>query len=202
MYFEDNVGVIVNLKREGKGLTTDQKPLSVETANGNSNGIASGGAMKGNNGSTPDPRFAFDGLQPPLPWLDGLVFSNPRNLQAHSHFMGLQHPRPMSGMGTTHGFMNRIWLAVDNKYKPRGRDIGFFGYGNENMDGLNELNNNPRAKSSKNQKGLAPITTKGQNVQSNGSNDEEKIDLESDEEIPFSTSQHTTACILEGKYFF
>ncbi|KAJ9697310.1 hypothetical protein PVL29_009210 [Vitis rotundifolia] len=66
--------------------------------------------------------------------------------------MGLQHPRPMSGMGTTHGFMNRMylnklygqygntvrsglgfgsnaydsrtnrcsWLAIDNKYKPRG----------------------------------------------------------------------------------
>ena len=70
------------------------------------------------------------------------------------------------------------------------------------MDGLNELNNGPRAKSSKNQKGLAPVTAKGQNVQSNGSNDEEKIDLELDEEIPFSTSQDTTACILEGKYFF
>ena len=47
-------------------------------------------------------------------------------------------------------------MVVDNKYKPRGRDVGFFGYGNENMDGLNELNNGPRAKSSKNQKGLAP----------------------------------------------
>ena len=112
----------------------------------------------------------------------------------------------MSGMGTAHGFMNRMypnklygqygntvrsglgfgsnaydsrtngrsWLAVDNKYKPRGRGVGFFGYGNENMDGLNELNNGPRAKSSKNQKGLAPVTAKGQNVQSNGSNDEEK----------------------------
>ena len=121
---------------------------------------------------------------------------------------GLQHPRPMSGMGTAHahGFMNRMypnkiygqygnsvrnglgfgpnaydsrtngrsWLALDNKYKPRGRGVGFFGYGNENMDGLNELNRGPRAKSSKNQKGLAPVTTKDQNVQSNGSNEEEK----------------------------
>ncbi|RVW23198.1 hypothetical protein CK203_099545 [Vitis vinifera] len=177
MYFEDNVGVIVNPKREGKGSTADQKPLFVETADGNSNGIASGGAMKRNNGFAPDPRFAFDGLRPPLPWLDGLVFSYPRpvtstsitssisnannvtalrNLQPYSHFMSLQHPRPMSDMGTAHGFMNRIWLVVDNKYKPRGRDVGFFGYGNENMDGLNELNNGPRAKSSKNQKGFAP----------------------------------------------
>ena len=53
MYFEDNVGVIVNPKREGKGSTADQKPLFVETADGNSNGIASGGAMKRNNGFAP-----------------------------------------------------------------------------------------------------------------------------------------------------
>ena len=50
------------------------------------------------------------------------------------------------------------WLALDNKYKPRGRVVGFFGYGNENMHGLNELNRGPRAKSSKNQKELAPVT--------------------------------------------
>ncbi|CBI35312.3 unnamed protein product, partial [Vitis vinifera] len=134
MYFEDNVGVIVNPKREGKGSTADQKPLSVETADGNSNGIASGRAMKRNNGvpvsGYQDPRFAFDGLRPPLPWLDGLVFSYPRpmtstsitssisnannvtalrNLQPYSHFMGLQHPIPMSDMGTAHGFMNRMY---------------------------------------------------------------------------------------------
>ena len=53
MYFEDNAGVIVNPKGEGKGSAADQKPLSVETADGNSNGIASGGAMKANNGSAP-----------------------------------------------------------------------------------------------------------------------------------------------------
>lgn len=112
----------------------------------------------------------------------------------------------MSGMGTAHGFMNRMypnkiygqygnnvrsglgfgsngydsrangrsWLALDNKYKPRGRGAGFFGYGNENMDGFNELNRGPRAKSSKNQKGFAPVTAKGQNVQSNGSIEEDK----------------------------
>lgn len=120
-------------------VAADQKPLSVETANGNPNGLASGGPIKGNNGSAPmkptyqstpfssngsygrgalpggvpasgyqDPRFGFDGLRSPLPWLDGPVFSDPRpvtstsitstisnanngpasrNLRPHSHFM-------------------------------------------------------------------------------------------------------------------
>ncbi|KAF8403988.1 hypothetical protein HHK36_012098 [Tetracentron sinense] len=68
----------------------------------------------------------------------------------------------------------RGWLAVDSKYKPKGRGNGFFGYGNENMDGLNELNRGPRAKGFKNQKGFAPITlaVKGQNLFSNGNNNE------------------------------
>ncbi|XP_058007514.1 YTH domain-containing protein ECT4 isoform X2 [Hevea brasiliensis] len=60
------------------------------------------------------------------------------------------------------------WLAVDSKYKPRGRDNGYFGYRNDSIDGLNELNRGPRAKGFKNQKGFAPVTlvVKGQNVPS------------------------------------
>ena len=44
----------------------------------------------------------------------------------------------------------RAWFAVDNKFKNKSRGNGFLGYGNENMDGLNELNRGPRAKASKN----------------------------------------------------
>ena len=70
----------------------------------------------------------------------------------------------------------RGWLAVDSKYKPRGRSSGFSGYGNENIDGLNELNRGPRAKSSKNQKGFTPVplAVKGQNIPLDGTNDDEK----------------------------
>ncbi|KAJ4724010.1 evolutionarily conserved C-terminal region 2 [Melia azedarach] len=179
-----------------------------------------------------DPRYSVDGMRSPIPWLDGPVISDPRpvanntfnssianvnnvassrnqNYRPNSHYMGLHHPRPMSGMGTAQGFMNvnrmypnklygqygntfrsgmgygsngydlrtngRGWLAVDGKYKSRGRG-GYFGYGNENMDGLNELNRGPRAKGSKNQKGSAPVAlaVKEQNVPANGTTDEEK----------------------------
>lgn len=236
----------------------DQAPLSVDNANGNSNGIVNGGGVKGNNGPAPvrpttyqnssfnangsygrgaqnayqDPRFGFDGVRSPIPWLDGPIFSDGQhrpltstaitssmsngngaasrnqNLRPHSHLMGLQNPRPMSGMGTASGYMNRMypnklygqygstyrsgygygsnaydsrnngrgWLSVDSKYKPRGRGNGFYGYGNENMDGLNELNRGPRAKSSKNQKGFTPIAlaVKGQNIPLSGTDEAEK----------------------------
>ncbi|KAK6803170.1 hypothetical protein RDI58_000954 [Solanum bulbocastanum] len=39
-------------------------------------------------------------------------------------------------------------MVVDNRFKPRGRGNSFYGYGNENMDGLNELNKGPRDKAS------------------------------------------------------
>lgn len=86
-----------------------------------------------------------------------------------------------SGMGFGyHGYdsrtSGRTWLAVDNKYKPRGRNVGYYGYGNENMDGLNELNRGPRAKGSKNQKSFVPgaLAVKGQNLPTNVTGDEEK----------------------------
>ena len=84
----------------------EQKPLPVETANANSNGVANGGTVKGNNGSAAikpshqrsfnsnnsygrgaplgsipasgyrDPRYGFDGFRSPIPWLDGSMFSD------------------------------------------------------------------------------------------------------------------------------
>ena len=85
--------------------------------------------------------------------------------------MVLHHPGPMSGIDTTHGFINRMypnklygqygnsfksgmgfgfngydlqtnekgWLAADNKYRPRGRGNGRFGFGNDNMNSFDEL---------------------------------------------------------------
>lgn len=242
-------------------VAADQKPLPVEAANGN--GVTNGGNAKGNNGAAPvkpayqnsfgsnasyergampgrgptsgyqDPRFVFDGVRSPIPWLDAPQFSDgqPRPVSSttitssisagnngaasrnqtyrpNSQYMGLQHPRPMPALGPTHGFINRMypnklygqygntvrsgmgygthgydsrtngraWLAVDSKYKTRGQSGGYFGYGNENMDGLNELNRGPRAKGNKNQKGFAPtaLAVKGQNIPVNLSTDEEK----------------------------
>jgi hypothetical protein len=174
-----------------------------------------------------DSRSGFDGVKSPNPWLDGSMFSDGRswpvtstsshvsnapasrsqNFRLHSH--GLHQQRPMSSMGTTNGYTNRIypnklydqygstfrtgfgfgsnaydsrtyghgWLSFDNKYKPRGRSSGFFDYGNENIDGMNELNRGPRAKGSRDQKGFvttAPLAVKGQNIPLNGTDVDEK----------------------------
>ncbi|KAK9157701.1 hypothetical protein Scep_004275 [Stephania cephalantha] len=76
--------------------------------------------------------------------------------------------------GLTSRTSGRGWFSVDSKYKPKGRGNGFFGYGNENMDGLNELNKGPRARASKNQKVFAPVTlaVKGQIVPLNAKSEE------------------------------
>ncbi|PNY08947.1 cipk1 interacting protein ect2 [Trifolium pratense] len=215
-------------------VAADQKPLSVESANGNSNAGTNGASAKGRTPTSgyQDPRFGFDGVRSPIPWLDAPIFSDgqPRpasstaisssissgnngtasrnqNYRPNSQYMGLHHPRPIPAMGATPGFINRLypsklygqygntvrsgmgygshgydsrtngraWLAVDNKYKTRGRSGGYFGYGNENTDGLNELNRGPRAKGGKNQKVFAPtvLAVKGQNLPEN-TVDEEK----------------------------
>ncbi|XP_011025120.1 PREDICTED: uncharacterized protein LOC105126076 [Populus euphratica] len=234
---------------------TDQKPLPVETAKENSNGIANGVDVKGSNGAVPykpkyqnsygrggftkglpasgykDLKSRFDRLQPDIPLLDTSVISNGlyknteisssfskagnapssrnHNFHQNSHFMGWQHPALSSGVGSTHGYMNRMypnkfygqygngfrsgmgfgsggynaginghgWLAIDSKYKPKGRGNGYFGYHNDSIDGLNELNRGPRAKGYfKNLKGFVPATVavKGQSMPSSDTNVEEK----------------------------
>ncbi|CAA2955030.1 YTH domain-containing family 2 [Olea europaea subsp. europaea] len=179
-----------------------------------------------------DPIFLFDGSRSPIPWLDGPVtgssltssisngngLPSSRNQNFRPHLMGLHHPRPMSGMNTANGYINRMYpnklygqygntyrsgfgygsnvydsrtngrgyIAVDSKYKPRGRGNGFYGYGSESVDGLNELNRGPRTKSSKNQKGVMEVAPAGkvQNTLLNGTADieEEKSSVAPDRE--------------------
>ncbi|CAL1382264.1 unnamed protein product [Linum trigynum] len=65
-------------------------------------------------------------------------------------------------------------MVVDNKYKSKCR-----GYGNENIDGLSELNRGPRAKSFKNHKEIATGTeaaVEGQNIPATETNIEEKFE--------------------------
>ncbi|XP_051132069.1 YTH domain-containing protein ECT4-like [Andrographis paniculata] len=76
-----------------------------------------------------------------------------------------------SGMGYgSYGYDSRAngrgWMAVDSKYKPKGRGNGSYNYNIEGIDGLNELNRGPRAKISKNQKGFTPValSVKGQTI--------------------------------------
>ncbi|KAL6008150.1 hypothetical protein ACLOJK_033656 [Asimina triloba] len=235
---------------------THQTSLPVETGKGNNNRNSSGN-LNGNKGSVPlmpinpnssltmnashgsaqqggfaasgyqDPRFGFDGIRSPVPWLDGPFFSDGQSIAATSgpfsstvpsarnqnvcpppHLMGLHSPRP-SGMGPTPGFMNRMygnnriygqagnvirtglgfgsngyetranghgWLAVDNKNRLRGR--GNLNYGNENIDGLNELSKGPRAGRFKNQKGFlsnVTLAVRGQNLPSNVNSEEQSL---------------------------
>ncbi|XVE70349.1 hypothetical protein DITRI_Ditri10aG0065500 [Diplodiscus trichospermus] len=70
----------------------------------------------------------------------------------------------------------RGWLAADSKYKPRRRGNGYFCSGNDNMDGLNELNRGPRAKWPKNQEGATHVITavNGRSIPTDGTNAEKE----------------------------
>ncbi|KAL6563441.1 hypothetical protein OROGR_002400 [Orobanche gracilis] len=179
-----------------------------------------------------DPRYVFDGYQSPIPWLESPYFTDgqhrpisttavtssvangnglaSRNQNFRPHLMGLHHPRPMSGINTASGYLNRMypnklygqygstyrsglsygangydtrsngrgWMASDSKYKPRARGNGYYNNANESIDGLNELNRGPRAKSFKNQKSFTPaaLAIKGENnIPLTVTNNEEKI---------------------------
>ncbi|XP_020524783.1 YTH domain-containing family protein 1 isoform X2 [Amborella trichopoda] len=125
----------------------------------------------------------------PLPHLMGLHHPRPASGMAPTPaFMNRIYPnnrmyhhgssvRTNGGFGSS-GYDSRSngrgWVAVDNKYKTRGRGNGSL-YGNENMDVLNEQNRGPRAARFKNQRGLqANITlaVKGQNLLSNANNED------------------------------
>ncbi|KAJ8763177.1 hypothetical protein K2173_025562 [Erythroxylum novogranatense] len=145
-----------------------------------------------------DPWFGCEGFQSPIPWVNasGSGFSSPLN----------SYPTRLSGLGQASDFMNymyqnnrmygqygnragslgynswtsgRGWVVVDNKYRPRCRS-----YGNENVDGLSELNRGPRAKGSKNQKEFGPVTEAvvGPNVLHADANKEENLSLTLDKE--------------------
>ncbi|WOL07948.1 YTH domain-containing family protein 2-like [Canna indica] len=111
-----------------------------------------------------------------------------RNQNLHPiHLMGMHAPSPAAagmvgkvysnnpiygqhanGFGNCQSFhssmydprMNGRWgMSMDGKYKPRGRGNGFFGYVNDNMDGLGELNKGPRSGRFRNQKGFGSTIT-------------------------------------------
>ncbi|KAJ6796437.1 YTH domain-containing family protein 2-like [Iris pallida] len=132
-----------------------------------------------------------------------------QNLRPIPHLMGLHNTRPTPGMGPAGpGMINRMYPnnqifnsyntapcfrsnfydsrtngrwgpVMDSKYKPRGRGNGFYGYGNENMDGLTELNRGPRANNRfKNQKVFVPTVqgpVKGQCLSNNGPLEESAV---------------------------
>lgn len=204
---------------KGNKGSTALKP-TYQNSSYNANSSNGGGVYPG---GFPASGYVYDVSRSSFPWIDasfysdaktrpfsstqyassanGLPMSKNRNARSHSQFMGYNNQRPLSGLNTGNGYMNKMysnkfynqnaisyrsgfygsnvydsrtmgsgWFSVDNKYKPRGRGNGFGNYGNGNMDGLNELSRGPRAKSFKNQKGVAPAAIKGQDNLVTGTN--------------------------------
>ncbi|XP_074307054.1 YTH domain-containing protein ECT4-like isoform X2 [Silene latifolia] len=76
------------------------------------------------------------------------------------------------------------YRTVDNKYPSKGYNNGFFTYGNENKDTLNELSKGPRARGVKTQLGFGSVklAVKGQDLSLKTENKEEKPSLIPDKE--------------------
>ncbi|XP_062209943.1 YTH domain-containing protein ECT4-like isoform X2 [Phragmites australis] len=73
----------------------------------------------------------------------------------------------------SNGYNSRIYgqwgVGMDNRYRPRGRGNGYYGFGNESQDGTIELNRGPRSGRFKNQKlygHTVTIALKGQSLPS------------------------------------
>ncbi|XP_077239878.1 YTH domain-containing protein ECT4-like isoform X2 [Tasmannia lanceolata] len=125
------------------------------------------GSLMDHNGCGYTPYGAYPSAASPVP-----------TLGHDSQFYGPQHYQYTVRPGGYNGYDSRRkghgWPTIDNKYRPRGQGTGFFGYGTENVDGLNELNRGPRDGRFKNQNGFAPSITlavKAQNLPSNGTKD-------------------------------
>ncbi|CAI0432757.1 unnamed protein product [Linum tenue] len=177
--------------------TCDKVPLGVGTATGgNAGGL--GGRTTYSPSSYQDLWPGYGGFQS-FPWLDAPVLSNGPSKHGSgggfSSGLNSQSTRPTSAFGKGTGYMmyppngmygpygsvgynswtnGHGWMVVDNKYKSKCR-----GYGNENIDGLSELNRGPRAKSFKNHKEIATGTeaaVEGQNIPATETNKEEKFE--------------------------
>ncbi|XP_078441852.1 YTH domain-containing protein ECT4-like [Wolffia australiana] len=130
----------------------------------------------GNNPSNRNPNVGpyvqMMGLSPHRP-NSGMVPGGPgimNSLYPNARMFGQCGTAYRAGMGyMSNGFDARAdgrgWVPVDSKFKPRGRGNGFLVYGDENMDGMGELNRGPRTGRVKVQKGPGPnvtIAVKGQ----------------------------------------
>ncbi|OMO98949.1 hypothetical protein COLO4_13605 [Corchorus olitorius] len=78
-----------------------------------------------------DPRFSYDGVQSPIPWLDMSMYSNGQsehatnngfssypnnlssgrnhNLRSYPHVMNMHNGRPSSGLAQAYGYMNHLY---------------------------------------------------------------------------------------------
>ncbi|OMO62323.1 hypothetical protein CCACVL1_22891 [Corchorus capsularis] len=116
-----------------------------------------------------DPRFSYDGVQSPIPWLDMPMYSNGQSEHATNN--GSLHIRTI------------FHLAGITTFVPTLMSWGR-GYGKENMDVLSELNKGPRVKGYKKQDGFAPSTlaVTDQNLPLTETNKENKVSLVPDME--------------------
>lgn len=145
----NNVSTVANTNGKGPDASVPFRPGYQNSSFSTNGSYARGGVP----GAVPtsgyqDPRFAFDGMRSPVPWIDGPYFSDgqPRpaatnsfpssvtnangtpssrnqNLRPHANAMGLHQPRPISVMGAAHGYANRMYPSPTKVYGHYGNGV-------------------------------------------------------------------------------
>ncbi|WOK99454.1 YTH domain-containing family protein 2-like [Canna indica] len=145
-----------------------QRPTTTNTVSSLTSHIGNGTSTRNQN-LRPLPHLS--GMHAPRPAAPGMVNKMyPNNRMYGQHTNGLRNGQGFRS-NMYNSSMNGRWaMSMDNKYKPRGQGNGFYGFGNENLDGLSELNKGPRAGRFRNQKGFPTVTlaVRGQSLPTNG----------------------------------
>lgn len=100
------------------------------------------------------------------------------NTQVYGQYSSALRNRRPFGSNTGDLQNGRGWLNMDGRYNVGGRGITFYGYGNENMEVLNELNRGPRSGRFKNTQNLSPDVipaAKDQNLPSGAKNEDSSL---------------------------
>ncbi|KAH7857538.1 hypothetical protein Vadar_013787 [Vaccinium darrowii] len=157
MYTNGNSNGLVNgggIKGNSGAATTKQ---TYQNGSYSSNGSFGRGGLPGVFPASgfQDPRYGYDGMRSPIPWLDysdgqsrpvtstsmlspislanNVPGSKNQSYRPNSHYMGLNQSRPMSGMNTANGYMNKMY--PNKLYRQYGSTLrSCFAFGSNGYD--------------------------------------------------------------------
>lgn len=153
-----NASTVTNSNNKGTNAPMPFKPANQNVMYGTNGSFGRAGMPSGHLPTYQDPRFTYDRVRSPVPWSDGPIFSDgqsrpvtnntflssvsnangapssrTQNLHLRANGTGLNQPRPISGMGTAPGYMNRMYPG--RLYGHYGNDVTTgMGYGTTGYD--------------------------------------------------------------------
>ncbi|CAM8982580.1 unnamed protein product [Rhodiola kirilowii] len=170
-----------SLWKDNPASDAHTKPKMTSAVTSNKNGSSANASLRPNTNymifNNLQQTRAMSGIGAAQGFMNDLYPNRPGMYGSYSHYGNAYRPGMFGSYSVydsrAHG---HGWSALDGKYRSRGRGYGYYGYSNENADGLNELNRGPRAKGTKNVKDTVSVTlaVKGQAIPTSKTADPEK----------------------------